>query len=212
MVHYFYPFGYPTGSDEPKTLPTATPINELPATTQLTTAEQSEILRNKLISKRAEKGRRNSRAPVVPQNFLLDHVKVFAMAIKYQIDGLRHLAASKFKREITNGEAWKDDDFPQAISMIYSSTPDEVKELRILAEEALHAHFEELKYKQGIEEVMCNHPSLMYTLLKRKSQSTSQIETNPSVMADDHFMPPFPYQIPVPRRATHYGRPVHYHP
>jgi hypothetical protein len=178
MAYYFYHFDYPAGSVEPKTLPTATLINQLPTATQLTRAEQLEILHNKLINKKAEKERRISRAPAGPHNSLLDHVKVFAMAAKYQVDGLRHLAAFKFRHEITDGEAWKADDFFQTISLIYSSTPDEVKELRVSAEEPLHAHFAELKHKQGIEEVTCNHPSLLTRARCRWAMATAGLDAN----------------------------------
>ena len=62
---------------------------------------------------------------------------------------------------------------PKPSHMIYSSTPEGITELRVIAEEVLHAHFDELNHKKDIEEVMCKHPSLMYALLKRKNKTPS---------------------------------------
>lgn len=61
MIHYLYHFDCPpTGTDEPKRVkrpPGATLIKQPPAGTKLTLAEQSDVLRNKLVNMRAEKQR-----------------------------------------------------------------------------------------------------------------------------------------------------------
>jgi len=183
MVNYFYRFDYCNQTQ-------VEPTEEL---------RKLEELRERLLKKRQGNEDPPStyasfhalHTPAKTQNFLLTHVKVFATAVKYQVDGLRHLAASKFKHETTHGEAWKDADFAQAISLVYSSTPDEVQELRVLAEEVLHAHFEELKHNKGIEEFMCDHPSLTFKLLKRKSE-TPVFDINRTPFADPAglMMPP----------------------
>lgn len=185
MVQYFYHFDYPN----PSTAKT-------PAAKQLPDAQSTLRDLLKMASEASnEKGHPSTdttNPPAAkPPNFLVGHVKVFAIAVKYQVDGLRHLAASKFKHETTHGEAWKDEEFAQAISLVYSSTPDEVQELRVLAEEVLHAHFEELKHNKGIEEFMCNHPSLTFKLLKRKSE-TPVFDINRTPFADPAglMMPP----------------------
>ena len=173
MVNYFYHFDYPNPTDVSKPATTA-------ATSQPTATDQKKKIREGLQRLKAGNGKENRVSSVdvnatpaaKPQDFLLGHVKVFATAVKYQVDGLRHLATSKFKHETTHGEAWKDDDFAQAISMIYSSTPDRITELRDAAEEVLHAHLEELKQKDGIEALMYKHPRLMYALLNRKSDTS----------------------------------------
>ena len=33
--------------------------------------------------------------------YIIEHAKVFAIAVNYQIDGLRNLAASKYKKAVT---------------------------------------------------------------------------------------------------------------
>ena len=62
MVHYFYRFDYPTQTG------------------------QMERIRKRLDEMRAEEGHENTvshHSPAKPQNFLIGHVKVFAMAVKY---------------------------------------------------------------------------------------------------------------------------------
>jgi hypothetical protein len=111
--------------------------------------------------------------PARPKSFLVEHAKVFATAVKYQVDGLRQLAVLKFKHLTTEREAWKEDDFAQAVSIICTSTPEDVTELRDVAVDLLYTHFGELKDKDSIEEVMCNHPKLMWAFLERKSRRPS---------------------------------------
>lgn len=65
--------------------------------------------------------------------------------------------------------------------MIYSSTPDQVTELRDAAEEVLHAHLKELKQKDGIESLMYKHPRLMYALLSRRNDTSLPIQ-NPNTL------------------------------
>lgn len=208
MVHYFYHFDYPN--------PTANSHENTatPASNQLSAVDPTTKIREGIRRLGGETRKENHVSsidnnttirPAKPQNFLLGHVKLFATAVKYQVPGLRHLAASKFKYETTHCEAWKDADFAKAISTIYSSTPDEVKELRTLAEKTLHAHFEELKHNKGIEEVMYNHPSLMYALLKRRNKTPSPSlaleplqNRNPEVM-QNQIPETMQNRLPVPR-------------
>lgn len=199
MVNYFYHFDYPNPTDA-----------SIPATTaaasQPTAIDQTKKTREGFQRLKAGNGEENrvssvdttATPPAKPKNFLLGHVKVFAIAVKYQVDGLRHLATSKFKQETTHGEAWKEDDFAQAISMIYSSTPDEVTELRDAAEEVLHAHFKELKQKDGIEALMYKHPRLMYALLNRKSDTSLPMQ-NPRRPRANGLRVPEPSDTPLCR-------------
>lgn len=50
--------------------------------------------------------------------FLIKHAKVFAIAIKYQADGLRALAVKKFKEAALTD--WNSDDFAQVVRVVYA--------------------------------------------------------------------------------------------
>ena len=97
--------------------------------------------------------------------YVIEHVKVFAMAVKYQVDGLCDLAAAKFKQSAET--SWKHDDFAHAISVVHDSTPEDVSQLRDIVSNILHAHFDKLKDKPEVDSVVCSIPHLAYALLKR---------------------------------------------
>jgi hypothetical protein len=111
-------------------------------------------------------------APVAPQSrvHVIEHAKVFAMAVKYQVDGLRDLATAKFKQSAE--ASWDHDYFAHAIFVVYNSTPGEMTQLRDIVSNILHAHFDKLKDKPEVETVVCSIPQLAYTLLKRGSTLT----------------------------------------
>lgn len=96
---------------------------------------------------------------------LLTHAKVFAIALKYQIPALRALAVAKFAAAIERG--WNHDSLAEVITLVYTSTPDEVKELRSIIVETLLAH-DTLLDKPEVESAVCDISTLAYQLLKRK--------------------------------------------
>jgi hypothetical protein len=97
--------------------------------------------------------------------YVIEHAKVFAMAVKYQVDGLRDLATTKFKQSVQT--SWNHEDFAHASFVIYDSTPEDVSQLREIVANTLHNHFSELKDKPEVETVVCGNPHLAYALLKR---------------------------------------------
>jgi len=62
------------------------------------------------------------------------------MAIKYQADGLRRLAAKKF-REAASVE-WESEDFARVVHVVYTSTPDDAQELRSITADTTNDHFD----------------------------------------------------------------------
>lgn len=96
---------------------------------------------------------------------IIEHAKVFAIAVKYQVNGLRKLATSKFKQAAR--VSWDHDDFTQAISVVYNSTADDVPELRNIFIDVIHDRFDTLKQKSEFEAVVTSIPALAFTLLKR---------------------------------------------
>lgn len=100
---------------------------------------------------------------------LIKHAKVFAMAIKYQADGLRALAIEKFKQAASTD--WNSDDFAHVVHLVYTSTPDEVQELRAVVADTIHDHFSDLKDKEELETVISGLGDLAYSLFRRNSSA-----------------------------------------
>jgi len=98
---------------------------------------------------------------------LIKHAKVFAMANKYQVDGLRALAIKKFQQAASN--EWNSDDFAHVVHVVYASTPDNVQELRAITADTIHDHFSDLKDKEELEVVISGLGDLSYSLLRRSS-------------------------------------------
>ncbi|KAH8755985.1 hypothetical protein F5883DRAFT_686003, partial [Diaporthe sp. PMI_573] len=69
---------------------------------------------------------------------LLLHAKVYALAEKYIIVGLKGLALSKFRTLAL--QCWDTDDFLDAVSEVYSSTIDADRGLRDVVLEIISAH------------------------------------------------------------------------
>ena len=105
--------------------------------------------------------------PPGPKVHLIEHAKVFAMAVKYHVDALRNLAAQKFKAEVA--EHWDHEDLAHAIHVIYTSTADEVTQLREIAVEALDAHRGQLLEKPEIATLLRSITGLACDLLLRDS-------------------------------------------
>jgi hypothetical protein len=73
---------------------------------------------------------------------LIEHAKVFAIAIKYQADGLLELAVTRFKESMAIH--WDHEDFAHAVHIVYHSTADDVMDLRTIVADTIHAHFDQL--------------------------------------------------------------------
>lgn len=110
--------------------------------------------------------RDHTSSPPALKSYLIDHAKVFAMAVKYQAEGLRALAAAKFAAAAAT--YWSHGDFPAAISVVYNSTTDDVMELRNTVEDVLHTRFDNLKDTEELGAVVRGIPGLAYGLLVRR--------------------------------------------
>jgi len=106
-----------------------------------------------------------------PKSFLVEHARVFAMATKYQADGLRQLAAHKFKE--TASKDWNHEDFAHTVHVVYTSTSDNIIELRQIVADTIHDHLEDLKDKEEVETVISGLGGLAYSLLKRRCRTLS---------------------------------------
>lgn len=96
---------------------------------------------------------------------LKEHAQVFAMAVKYQVNGLRDLAATKFAEVVK--KSWNTAEFPRAVHIVHHSTAEDTMQLRTIVADTLHEHFDDLKYQAEVETVVGTIPGLAYRLLKR---------------------------------------------
>lgn len=146
MVEYFYHFDYEAGC----TCSATKNVQQASAEAASTTTPVTSV--------------------VISSSTMLEHAKVFAMVVKYQVNGLRDLAVSKFAQAVKAG--WDHENFANTIFTVYNSTTDDVKELREIVADTIFTHFDTLKKKEEIEAVVSSIGSLAYSLLKRSGTKT----------------------------------------
>lgn len=103
--------------------------------------------------------------------FLIEHAKVFAMAVKYWIVGLRHPAVKKLKEAVEAD--WSHEDFAHTLHVVYNSTTEDITELRDIVATTIHDNFKILKDRDEVEVVASSIPGLAYALLKRSREEYS---------------------------------------
>jgi hypothetical protein len=150
MVYFFYHFDYLPDAEPPSPTveDTATASDDEPITTQ---GSASATVQASVASP--------------PRVHIIEHARVFAMAVKYQVDGLRALAAAKFKQSVK--AHYTHDDFIHAISVVHTSTAEDVKELRNIVGDTIHDHYDTLDLDPEFGDVVCGIPRLAYGLLSR---------------------------------------------
>jgi hypothetical protein len=93
------------------------------------------------------------------------HAKLFAIAVKYQADGLRELANMRFKEATV--VHWDHEDFAHAIHIVYHSTTDDFMDLCAIVADTIHKHFDRLGAKETVKALMSSVPGLAFSLLER---------------------------------------------
>lgn len=100
---------------------------------------------------------------------LIEHAKLFAMAVKYQIVALQRLTIQKFEAEAR--QHWNHEDLPRAtIHLIYTTTPDEVTELREVAVGILHTYYDYFVGRPDVQSLLRSINGLACDLLNRDHQ------------------------------------------
>jgi hypothetical protein len=84
---------------------------------------------------------------------LLTHVKMYEIADKYGVRGLKDLSKKKFSRACMH--FWKDSNFAEAAEHVFSTTPDNDKGLRDIVSETIANHIVLWK-TPAIETLMTN--------------------------------------------------------
>lgn len=98
---------------------------------------------------------------------LLIHSKMYEIADKYDVVGLKDLVEEKFWRTCLN--FWNDPAFPVAAHHAFSTTPEHDKGLRDVVSSTISAHMSDLIKKPEIETLLTEFNGLAYGLLKMKA-------------------------------------------
>ncbi|KJY01922.1 hypothetical protein TI39_contig272g00011 [Zymoseptoria brevis] len=101
-----------------------------------------------------------------PSDDMIGHARVFAIALKYGVPALKRAAVDKFQSTIKTH--WSHNDFPSVIEEVYSSTPDEVRELREVVARTILKNPKSLRSKE-VEATIRSIDGLAFDLLKLKT-------------------------------------------
>jgi len=102
------------------------------------------------------------------------HANVFAAAVKYDVPALRRLAVSKFKAAARKD--WADPSFAEAAHIAYTTTADDVRDLRDIVGTTINGH-QQLLDRPGMEGVLRSNTDLMLELLRMASGLPAIAET-----------------------------------
>lgn len=94
------------------------------------------------------------------------HAKVFALAVKYQVDGLQGLAKDKFADIATTTDIITYGELVEATNVVYRSTPDYVRTLRDIVVLHLSDNYSQLRQTSDAEAILRSLPTLAYDLLE----------------------------------------------
>jgi hypothetical protein len=113
----------------------------------------------------------NPPAPPLPllngtSDQLLLHAKMYEIAEKYDVGGLKELVIEKFSRACEH--FWDDAKFSVAAYHVFSTTPDHDKGLRDVISGTIASHMKALVKKPEIETLLTEFNGLAYGLLKVK--------------------------------------------
>lgn len=103
---------------------------------------------------------------------LITHAKVFATAVKYQVEGLVDLAARRFGRRLR--DEYDAEEFVACIRFVYESTPEDVMQLRNIVVNTLVERFDPLQDSGMVEELMDSNPGLGYNVLRLSTLAHNQ--------------------------------------
>jgi len=101
--------------------------------------------------------------PQQPQHNLLIHARVYALAEKYDIEGLRDLAASKFARQMQRH--CESSEFATTLAEVYASSLNSTRGLRDVCLQMFRQH-RELIRTECVEEAVREIPDLAWELLR----------------------------------------------
>ncbi|KAK5201352.1 hypothetical protein BJ546DRAFT_1057271 [Cryomyces antarcticus] len=104
---------------------------------------------------------------------VLLHVKVYNLAEKYNVWGLKAAAVVQFEKQLT--VHWSDAEFFPALYVAYQNTPENEKFLRHAAADALNAH-PELPREPEVQAAMYEVNGWSYEPLKRSMKKVKDLK------------------------------------
>ena len=117
---------------------------------------------------------------------LATHARMYSLADKYGIGGLKVLAQQKFEQAVR--QQWDSEEFAPAVHVVYASTPDGDRSLRDVVMETIYS-YKSLLQKLEVETAVRDIPGLAFDLLKytwaRSTGASNQDE--PGVWAWQSF-------------------------
>lgn len=102
------------------------------------------------------------------------HATVYALAVKYMIQNLKSLAAYKFVSAVR--EHWNQKRSAEAVRIIYTTTPEDAKDLRELVEDIL-VEKRDLLSDPNVKDVMLEDGGLTHRLVHKMKNSRFQTES-----------------------------------
>jgi hypothetical protein len=99
-------------------------------------------------------------------NQLMTYAKMYEVADKYDVVGLKDLSREKFDRGCIS--FWNDDAFPTAAHYAFSTTVEEDKGLRDIVSGTISAHMELIR-KAEIQALMTEFNGLALSILLKKA-------------------------------------------
>jgi hypothetical protein len=105
----------------------------------------------------------SSQEPDIQNAHLITHTKVYALAEKYGIMGLKALARKKFASQVK--EHISSEELPLAMQEIYESTVDSDRGLRDVVIQTFRAH-PDIAQRPDIEDVVRSTPGLAWELFR----------------------------------------------
>ncbi|KAI4622193.1 hypothetical protein J4E83_004933 [Alternaria metachromatica] len=100
---------------------------------------------------------------------LMVHAKLYEIADKYDVVGLKELVIEKFKRACHS--FWNDPSFAAAAHHVFSTTPEHDKGLRDIVSKTIAEHMTELVKKPEVEALLTEFNGLAFGLLKMKTEA-----------------------------------------
>ncbi|KAI4639935.1 hypothetical protein J4E93_008734 [Alternaria ventricosa] len=100
---------------------------------------------------------------------LMVHAKLYEIADKYDVVGLKELVIEKFKRACHS--FWNDPSFANAAHHVFSTTPEHDKGLRDIVSKTIAEHMAELVKKPEVEALLTEFNGLAFGLLKMKTEA-----------------------------------------
>ncbi|KAI7457853.1 hypothetical protein KC351_g18463 [Hortaea werneckii] len=155
MVYYFYHLDYTATIDS-----TASPLN----TPETKSARVMPTPKGQKVNKASSRLTTfRTLASSSRDSDMVMHAKVFAAAVKYQIAALSKLAAKKFEDAVEVN--WRHETFVEAIRIVYSTTPGDVRALRDVVTTTIHRHDDTLLKLDGVLQVVKESKEVMFDLL-----------------------------------------------